>query len=227
MQGLGRPHWVPVWLTSFLWGGHDLVQFPLFPWVSYTLTGCFVGAYLIRGAAQNKLGRTIAIMAAVGAVAGVLGKLGGRIDIPIYRATQAVPNPALPVSYLFRTGTCLVGLGAAYLIDRFWQAGAPDPAKPPAIPPPKPSAWTRFAPLLWLGQASMTVYMVHVDLVYNIWSYPIKHKLGPWVATVLVGVLTAAMVGLAYYRTARSAKRSAGRPMPASAAPTAAKPATS
>jgi peptidoglycan/LPS O-acetylase OafA/YrhL len=140
-------------------------------------------------------------MAILGAVVAVIGKIGGRIDIPIYRPTEAVPIPATPVSYLFRTGTCLVGLAAAYWIDR-WQS-----RPPPAEPPPPPSAWKRFSPLLWLGQASMTVYMVHIDLVYNIWTYPLRHKLGPWAATAAIGVLTAAMVWLAYYRTARATKK--------------------
>ena len=204
LQALGRPPGMMGWLGYVLWGGHDLAPFPLFPWLSYTLTGCFVGAYLLRGAAQNRLGRTIAIMAILGAVVAIIGKIGGRIDIPIYRPTAAVPIPATPVSYLFRSGTCLVGLAAAYWIDRWKPAGAAADSAPP-------SAWARFMPLLWLGQASMTVYMVHIDLVYNIWTYPLHHKLGPAAATALVIGLTGAMVGLAYYRTAGATQ---GRPRP-------------
>ena len=201
LQALGRPAHFPPWLAIFLWGEHDLVPFPLFPWVSYTLTGCCVGAYFVRGAAANKLGRTMLIIALLGAAIAIIGKIGGRIDIPIYRPTAAVPIPATPVSYLFRTGTCLVGIALAYWLDRRRLARA-------APPPPfaTPTSWARFTPLSWLGQASMTVYMVHLDLVYNIWSYPIKHKLGPVGGTLLLGVLTAAMIWLAFYRTARNTR---------------------
>jgi uncharacterized membrane protein len=202
LQKLGHPPQLPAWLPIFLWGDHDLMPFPLLPWVSYTLTGCCIGAFLLRGAAAGTLGRTVAILALIGAVVGALGKLGGRIDIPIYRPTAEVPIPATPVSYLFRSGTCLLGLACAYWIEQWRSRRA---ARVPADAAAG-GRWAQFTPLLWLGQASMTVYMVHLDLVYNIWSYPIKHKLTPAAATALLGVLTALMIWLAYYRTARVAR---------------------
>jgi uncharacterized membrane protein len=211
LQALGRPAYLPPSLAILLWGEHPLVPFPLLPWVSYTLTGCCVGAYFIRGAAAGTLGRTVLFTALIGATIAIVGKIGGRIDIPIYRPTLAVPIPATPVSYLFRTGTCLVGLAFAYWLDLRRLARAAN------RPAGAPSTWSRFAPLHWLGQASMTVYMVHLDLVYNIWSYPIKQKLGPWVATGLLAALTAAMVWLAWYKTARTARP---RPRPISPART-------
>lgn len=216
LQGLGRPWFLPSWLAILLWGDHPLMPFPLLPWVSYTLTGCTLGAYLIRGAAAGTLGRTVLIMAVVGATVGILGKLGGRVDIPIYRPTAAVPIPATPVSYLFRSGTCVLGLACAYWLEqwRSRRAAGPSTDGPPAG---WRAAWARFTPLLWLGQASMTVYMVHLDLVYNIWSYPIKHKLTPAAASALLGLLTALMIWLAYYRTARHA-RPRSRPVLASSA---------
>lgn len=70
----------------------------------------------------------------------------------------------------------------------------------------------------------MTVYMVHLDLVYNIWSYPIKHKLTPAAATALLGVLTALMIWLAYYRTARVARARPAFKSSAAAAVPASKP---
>ena len=243
LQKLGHPPQLPAWLPILLWGDHDLMPFPLLPWVSYTLTGCCVGAFLLRGTAAGTLGRTVFILAIVGAVVGALGKLGGRIDIPIYRPTAAVPIPATPVSYLFRSGTCLFGLACAYWLEQWRsrraasaQAGAaaaqpgaasaqPGAASaPPSAQAGGQSAWARFTPLLWLGQASMTVYMVHLDLVYNIWSYPIKHKLTPAAATALLGVLTALMIWLAYYRTARVARARPAFKSSAAAAVPASKP---
>lgn len=202
LQKLGHPPQLPRWLPILLWGDHDLMPFPLLPWVSYTLTGCCVGAFLLRGTAAGTLGRTVLGLAIVGAVVGALGKLGGRIDIPIYRPTAAVPIPATPVSYLFRSGTCIVGLAGAYWLEQWRSRRAPLADAAPGWQ----KAWAKFNPFLWLGQASMTVYMVHLDLVYNIWSYPIKHKLTPAAATALLGVLTALMIWLAYYRTARTAR---------------------
>lgn len=205
LQGLGRPRYLPDCLSIFLWGEHALMPFPLMPWVSYALTGCCLGAYYIRGAAAGKLGRTMLVTGLVGAAIGVIGKLGGRVDIPIYRPTALVPIPATPVSYLFRTGTCMAGLAAAYFLLE-WRS-----RRPAAADAPLAQAWERFSPFLWLGQASMTVYMVHIDLVYNIWSYPIKYKLNPYTGTLMVATLTGLMVWLAYYRTARPAK---SRPLP-------------
>lgn len=223
LQGLGRPWFLPSWLSILLWGDHALMPFPLLPWVSYTLTGCSLGAYLIRGAAAGTLGRTMLITAIIGATVGVLGKLGGRIDIPIYRPTALVPIPATPVSYLFRTGACMFGLALAYWLSE-WRSRRTEKSPPQS---PLAQGWERFSPLLWLGQASMTVYMVHLDLVYNVWSYPIRHKLTPLSATVLLAVLTALMVWLAQYRLARAAGRPRPRPsIDGSARAGAAQPAT-
>jgi uncharacterized membrane protein len=195
LQALGRPRILPAWLSVLLWGDHDLVPFPLFPWVAYTLTGCFLGVYFVRAAAAGRLGRTILITAGLGVLAAALGQLLHRLDVPSYRATALVPVPASPASYLFRTGTCMVGLAAAYALER-WRSQRPSPTTQLAV------RWQRFSPLLWLGQASMTVYMVHLDLVYNIWSYPIKHRLGPYTASAVLVALTGAMVWLAHYRLA-------------------------
>ena len=54
----------------------------------------------------------------------IVDKLGGRIDIPIYRPTAAVPIPATPVSYLFRSGTCVLGLCCAYWLEQ-WRSRRP------------------------------------------------------------------------------------------------------
>jgi peptidoglycan/LPS O-acetylase OafA/YrhL len=135
---------------------------------------------------------------------------------PKSRPTAAVPIPATPVSYLFRSGTCVLGLACAYWLEQWRSRRAAGPSTDGPTAGWR-AAWARFTPLLWLGQASMTVYMVHLDLVYNIWSYPIKHKLTPAAASALLGLLTALMIWLAYYRTARHA-RPRSRPVLASSA---------
>lgn len=54
-----------------------------------------------------------------------------------------------------------------------------------------------------MGQASLTVYVVHVELVYGIASFAIKRKLGLVSATALWILVTVGMVYLAWWRLYR------------------------
>lgn len=185
LQHLGQPEMLPKWLSYYLWGGHPLVQFPVLPWVAHTLTGACIGTFWMRAAAADKLDRTMLITGLVGTALAILGQVGEHVDIPIYRThTPALAHIATPVSYFYRSGMCMVFGALCFLYEK-------------ARPIPK------LSPLLLLGQASMLVYIVHVDLVYGIWSYPIKHRLNPWQASIGILLLTIAMIWLSWYRIYR------------------------
>lgn len=227
LQKLGLPKFLPGFLAAYLYGPHELASFPLLPWLSYTLTGCVAGALWLQASSKDAIataktttdGRpwerhfiaAMLVTLLVGVAMAAAGQIGARIPMPIYYPTEAVKDPALPVSYLYRTGMCLAGTALGYFLLRLL-----------------PRWDERFSPLRTLGQASMLVYVVHVELVYGRLSAPIRHKLTPIPATILIVVLTALMTALAWYRLNRWPARyahwkaqRAARSVPAGAMPAA------
>jgi uncharacterized membrane protein len=190
------PHFLPRALTSYLSGAKPLAFFPMFPWMSYVLSGCVVGALLIRAARHERTGRAIAVVAAVGLLMALGGQLARRADMALYSFGDNQAAPTSPTAYFYRTGMCLLGLAAAWLVCRRAVAA-------------------RFSWLNTLGRASLFVYWIHVELVYGHLSDPIKRRLAlPWAGLLLLA-LTAAMVALAWWRTERFGRRAAPVAAPA------------
>lgn len=186
LQRLHVPEWLPGGIAGYLWpGAHPYAAFPILPWLSYTITGTIVGIYWMRAATagEGALTRVMWICAAVGLVLAVFGQWSQRFDIPIYRWDDRIQT-ATPVSYFYRVGMCLVGAALAYAYERHFPI-------------------SDRSPLKLMGQASLTVYVVHVELVYGIASFAIKRKLGLVSATALWILLTVGMVYLAWWRLYR------------------------
>jgi len=188
LQGIPYPPWLPSPLAAYLWDANPLGSFPLFPWLSYTLTGCVVGAFWLRCAEGQRLGWSMAMTALVGIVMALAGQIVPKLGYYIFYPTAAVPVPAYPASYVYRTGMCLVAGALAYAF---------------CLKVPAP----RFSPLRLLGQASLLVYFVHIELVYGVVAWKIKHRLTPEVVTVLIVLMTAGMIFLAWWRIERFSKR--------------------
>jgi hypothetical protein len=57
-----------------------------------------------------------------------------------------------------------------------------------------------FSPVILLGQASLLVYLVHLEFVYGRVSILPKHRMGIGGASIGLLVISLAMLGLAYVR---------------------------
>lgn len=190
LQALPYPSWLPQPIAAYLWDVNPMGSFPLFPWLAYALSGCAVGAIWMRAAEEKRLGRVMVGSAIVGALLALAGQLVVVFGWYIFYPTPAVPIPAYPNSFVYRTGMCLVFGALSY-----WYC-----LKVPA---------GRFSPLRLLGQTSLLVYIVHIELVYGFASWPVWHRLSPIPATLLVVVLTAMMVAVSYYRLEYGKRRKA------------------
>lgn len=181
LQAVAYPTWLPAKLGGYLWDANPMGSFPLFPWLAYALSGCVVGKYWIRAAEEKRLGQVMLASALLGGVLALAGQLVPAMGYFIYYPTKAVPVPAYPASYVYRMGMVLL-LGAA---SYWWCLRVPSP---------------RFSPLRLLGQASLLVYFVHIELVYGRPTWRLIHRLRPLPATLLVIVLTGLMIALAWWR---------------------------
>lgn len=181
-----RPDWMPWPIESYINGVHNLGTpqawiFPIFPWAAFAFAGLAVGFILQSDWARALEARTFLALGIVGLAL-----------IEFSRWLDAQPHQFYPVYdywhtspefFMVRLGMLLVILTASYAWCR-WGAGQ----------------WG-FSPLIQLGQASLLVYWVHIELVYGRVSILRKH--GQTIGSASIGLLIIflAMLALAYIRT--------------------------
>jgi uncharacterized membrane protein len=180
------PNWLPWPVASYINGVHNLGTpqawlFPIFPWSGFAFAGLAVGLVLESDWARARETKVLLSVSLVGLAL-----------IQVSRWFDALPRHLYPVYdywhtspqfFLTRVGMLLVMLTLSYAWCRWGTA-------------PR-----GFSPIIQLGQASLVVYWVHIELVYGRVSILPKRSEG--IAGASAGLLTmcVAMVLLAYIRT--------------------------
>jgi uncharacterized membrane protein len=168
-----RPRWLPWPLESYVDGVHNLGEpqawlFPIFPWAAFAFIGLATGFSLLSDGARKR-----------GAATFVLAGAGGIGLIYLARWLDSSPHQLYstydfwhtsPNFFLIRVGLLLIILAGAYLWCR-WGAGQ-----------------RGFSPLIQLGQTSLLVYWVHIELVYGRLSIVPKRAVD--IRTASFGLLT-------------------------------------
>jgi hypothetical protein len=181
-----RPNWLPWPLESYINGVHNLGTpqawiFPIFPWAAFAFAGLATG-FILQSEWAHRNETQIFLLA--GAIGLVLVAAARWLDAQprqlyaVYDYWHTSPN-----FFLIRIGMLLTILTASYAWCRW---GLP--------------RWI-FSPLILLGQASLLVYWVHIELVYGRFSILSKHSQN--IRTASLGLLTIflAMLLLAFLRT--------------------------
>jgi uncharacterized membrane protein len=181
-----RPHWLPWPLESYINGVHNLGTpqawlFPIFPWTAFAFAGQAAGFVLQSEWARKREALTFFLLGAAGL--GVVAASRWLDAQPhqlyaVYDYWHTSPN-----FWLIRVGMLLVILTASYAWCR-WGAGH----------------WG-FSPLIQLGQASLLVYWVHIELVYGRVSILPKHAQSIWGASLGLLTICLAMLLVAFLRT--------------------------
>lgn len=181
-----RPDWLPWPIESYINGVHNLGApqawlFPIFPWSAFAFAGLALEFLL-----QSEWTR--AHEASVFLTAGV----GGLVLIETARWLDARPFQLYstydfwhtsPDFFLIRLGFLWIILSASYAWCR-WGAGA----------------WG-FSPLIQLGQTSLLVYWVHIELVYGRFAILRKQSQGIRGATLGLATIFLMMLALSRIRT--------------------------
>ena len=177
------PDFLPKPLTSYLGGQRPMAWFPLFPWLAWPLVGIALGHWWVRESRDPRRQlRAFVLTGIVGAAMTGAVILVRRIDPYIIRYPSDIVQQMGPGTFFYRMGTLGPLALLAYLVCRFW-------------PPP------RFSIMRQLGQTSLLVYWVHVNLCYGLVSARIHHRLSMGWATFGFIAMTAAMLGLSLLRT--------------------------
>jgi uncharacterized membrane protein len=181
-----RPRWLPWPLESYINGVHNLHTpqawlFPIFPWSAFAFAGLAAGFLLQSEWAREKEAQAFLLAGAAG-----LGLIAASrwLDGQPQRL-YAVEDywHTSPSFFLIRLGMLLLILLLSYLWCR-WGAGQ----------------WG-FSPLMQLGQASLLVYWVHIELVYGRLSIVPKRSADIRAASLGLVEIFVGMVILSFLRT--------------------------
>ena len=181
-----RPRWLPWPIESYINGVHNLGEpqawlFPIFPWTAFAFAGLAVGFLLCSDWTQRRETRVFLL----GGGAGLLLFQGARwLDRRPWHlyATDDFWHTS-PSFFVMRVGLLLVIVSASYAWCR-WGA-----------------AQRGFSPLIQLGQTSLLVYWVHIELVYGKFSILAKHSKSIGGATLGLIMIFLMMLALSIART--------------------------
>ena len=128
----------------------NLGQFTLFPTVCYLLAGTLIGAMIAASDPRDVRAQGRVALAGAGALA------VGLVLTPF--ATWVTSWGDSPALFFARAGIITLLLPLAWMLARRLEPGG-------------------WHPLVVFGQTSLFVYWVHVELVYGVFSYPLKRGL--------------------------------------------------
>ncbi len=176
------PAWIPRPLSSYFGGQRPMAWFTLFPWAAWMLVGVAVGHLWLR------FGRDAAGRARVFLLSGVIGGamtgtviLIRRLDPYVIRYPSELVQQMGPGSFFYRLGILGITAALAWAVTRI--------------------SGKRFSPMRQLGQTSLLIYWIHVDLCYGGVSRALRAGLSiPW-ATAWIALLTLLMLGVSLAKT--------------------------
>jgi predicted acyltransferase len=175
-----RLYWLPWPLESYINGVHNGGApqpwlFPIFPWTAFAFAGLAAGFVLFSDWGRAHISQTLALFAVSGAalIAGVrwLDHLPFQL-YSVYDYWHTSPN-----FFVMRVGLLLMIAFLSYAWCRWGLGGR------------------GFSPLIQLGQTSLLVYWVHIELVYG--RFSLLPKRANDIRTASLGLLTIFLMMLA------------------------------
>lgn len=195
------PGALPDFLEAYLRPAPNRSTFTLFPWAAFVFAGLALGEWLAATPAER---RGLAFHA--WCLGGGLALAGLSYWLSFRPALLAGSSfwTTSPTFFGLRLGAMVAMFGLLYLVLRPGGAWAR-------------LSWPRqWSPMELLGQTSLFLYWVHVELVYGVFSRPLHKRLSFELAIVADVVFTVLMLGLAMakvrYWDGAAPWRSGGQP---------------
>jgi len=158
---------LPVWLQWYIRPFGDMTTFTLFPWAAFLFAGGAAGVLVAVSRGEQTERRVHGALAAAGAALVALGA---------YTASRPALYPATsfwtssPAWFAIRLGTLMITFETLYGLEAAVRAQAGGHTLRAFV-----RAWR--TPLARLGQASLFIYWIHVELVYGYASWLWRRRL--------------------------------------------------
>jgi uncharacterized membrane protein len=176
------PTFLPTPLTSYVGGQRPMSWFALFPWAAWPLVGVVVGHVWVRADGDRaREARVFLLTGVVGLALMAIVLLIRKWNPYVIRYPNDVIQQMGPGTFFYRLGLNLVLALTAYAVSRL-EAG-------------------RFSFMRQLGQTSLTVYWIHVNLCYGLISKRLHHELDMTQATVGFVAMTGLMLLVSLAKT--------------------------
>jgi uncharacterized membrane protein len=183
------PDWLPRPLTSYFGGQRPMCWFPLFPWGAWALVGTAVGHLWARHSRTERgAARVFLLTAAVGVLMTSTVVLIRAIDPYVVVYPSELVQQMGPGSFFFRLGVIGALSGLAWAASQLSRGGG-------------------FSPVIQLGQSSLFIYWIHVDLCYGGIARPVRGKLTLPQAIVGLAALVLLMLGASLLWTRLKGRR--------------------
>lgn len=150
-----RPDWLPWPLRSYIDGAHNLgapqaFLFPLFPWSAFAFAGLAVGFLFNSQFVKKREGTSFVLAGFAGCLLMVLSRWLDHSSFHLYSVYDYWHTS--PNFWTFRVGLLLIIMCGVYAWCQWGMAT------------------NGFSPFVQLGQTSLLVYWVHLELVYGKFS---------------------------------------------------------
>ncbi|HJZ77083.1 MAG TPA: heparan-alpha-glucosaminide N-acetyltransferase domain-containing protein [Vicinamibacterales bacterium] len=193
---------LPIWLQWYVRPFGDMTTFTLFPWAAFLFAGSATGV-LVAGSAGQRIERRVhGALAASGAALVGLGFYAASRPVLYHASSFWTSSPAW---FAIRLGILMLAFEALYGLE----TAAAGRARGADMLRGLVSAWSM--PMARLGQASLFIYWIHVELVYGYASWFWRHRLPLWGTAIAFLAFSALMYAAVVLRDEVASRR---RPRP-------------
>jgi uncharacterized membrane protein len=156
VRAFGWLAWLPDPVEGYIRPIPGLTNFSLFPWAAFVPAGAVAGVLIDRARASVEEARLNAGFALGGALLASAAYAASFLPTPYARSDFWTSSPSF---FLMRVGIMTVAIAVAYA----WEQ--------------RPGAGRRWSPMRLLGQTSLFIYWIHVEMVYGLISTPLHRAL--------------------------------------------------
>lgn len=176
------PSWLPRPLTSYFGGQRPMSWFPVFPWAAWSLLGVAVGHIWIRESySPRRQARCFLLSGAIGLAMTGAVVLVWKITPDLIHYPSDLVRQMGPGAFFFRLGLIGTIAALAWIITR--------------------ATGNRYSAIRQLGQTSLLIYWIHVDLCYGGIARPLRGNLDIPTATTWIAALIFAMLVVSIVKT--------------------------
>jgi uncharacterized membrane protein len=152
VRAIGWLAWLPDPIEGYIRPIPGLTNFSIFPWAAFVPAGAVTGVLIDRVRTPEAEARLNAGFAIGGALVAVAAYAASFLPSPYAKSNFWTSSPSF---FFLRAGVMTLAIAIAYAWER------------------RPTAGKRWSPLRLLGQTSLFIYWIHVEMVYGLISTPL------------------------------------------------------